>query len=108
MHKFKRRSWILGAALTFLVIAAALFIFLPKQAATSDDPWAHVPKHPVHTDHTVTRWRPFESGEEVTQACLECHPEPAREMAILSLDLGARPLRSCRAMTNRCWAARKT
>lgn len=81
MRKFKRRSWILGAMLTFGAIAAALFLFLPRQASNRDDPWAQVPKHPVHTEHTVTLLAgPFESGQEVTQACLQCHPNAGAQM----------------------------
>ncbi|MEA3337541.1 MAG: tetrathionate reductase family octaheme c-type cytochrome [Chloroflexota bacterium] len=76
-----KKSWLIGALLTIAVIAVALILLLPKQTAQADDPWAHVPKHPTHTDHTVTALTgPFETGEQVTQACLECHPESGEQM----------------------------
>jgi octaheme c-type cytochrome (tetrathionate reductase family) len=81
VSRFHRRSWILGAGLTVVAIVAALVLFVSRPGVTADDPWAHMPQHPIHTDHTVTALQvDFESGEEVTQACLECHPESASEV----------------------------
>ena len=80
-----RRSWILGAALTIAMIAGAVLLYVPGRAARADDPWAHVPQHPIHTDHTVTALEgPFASGEEVTRACLECHEESADQVMLTS------------------------
>ena len=80
-----KHFWWLGAGITIGLIVVAVMLFLPKTGVTADDPWAHVPKHPVHTDHTVTALQQtFESGEEVTQACLECHPDAAQEVMTTS------------------------
>ena len=79
---FKKKStWVVGAVVTLAIIILAMVIFLPKQISMADNPRAHMPVHPTHTDHTVTALKgPFESGEEVTQACLECHPEAGDQM----------------------------
>lgn len=78
--KFSKLQWIIGAVVTLIIILVPIIYFVPKQKAP-DDPWAHMPQHPAHTDHTVTALQgPFESGEEVTKACLECHPDAAAEV----------------------------
>jgi len=77
----KKSMWIVGAVVTLAIIVLAIALFLPKQISMADNPRAHMPQHPTHTDHTVTALKgPFESGEEVTQACLECHPEAGEQM----------------------------
>ena len=35
---------------------------------------------PTHTDHTNLMPGPLETGQEVTQACLECHPDAASQV----------------------------
>jgi octaheme c-type cytochrome (tetrathionate reductase family) len=75
-----RRSWIIGAVIIAVLIVGAIVLYMPGSAAEADDPWAHVPEHPIHTDHTVTALEgPFETGEEVTKACLECHPDAGKD-----------------------------
>ena len=71
----KRYLWVAGLLAVVLVIVVPLVIFWPRIAQTSDDPWASMPKRAVHTDHKDIVKGPFTTGQEVTQACLECHEE---------------------------------
>ncbi len=40
----------------------------------------HMPEHPLHTNHAFFFHEPFADGPSVTRACLECHPDSAREV----------------------------
>ncbi len=75
-----RISWVLGAIVTLLIIAIPVFIFLPKPAASVDNPWVNMPQHPEHTDHAGLYRDVLETGHDVTQACLDCHPDSAQEV----------------------------
>jgi octaheme c-type cytochrome (tetrathionate reductase family) len=74
------RIWIAGLLVTVAVIAIPVVYFLPDPAPPADDPWAGVPQHPIHTSHADLLAGPFEGGQEVTAACLSCHPEAAHEV----------------------------
>ncbi len=76
-----KKSALVGLGL--LVLAALLiplYIFLPRKAAPRDDPRAHMPERPAHTDHTALMKGPFTSGPEVTEACLTCHEDAAAQV----------------------------
>ena len=73
--------WIFGLLGILLIIVFALVLFLPKSgAAAADNPQAGLPEHPVHVDHKDIVQGPFTTGQEVTQACLKCHPEAAKDI----------------------------
>jgi len=76
-HKY---LWIAGLILTLVLIIVPLVIFLPRRATAASDPWAGVPERPIHTDHTFLMKGPFETGQDVTLACLECHPDASDQM----------------------------
>lgn len=78
--KQNKYSWIIGFAATLLIIAAPVIVFSPKSSGPSDDPWAGVPVRAPHTDHSALLQGPYESGPEVTQACLECHQDAGFEV----------------------------
>jgi octaheme c-type cytochrome (tetrathionate reductase family) len=63
-----------------LVILVPIFLFLPKGTGASKDPYAGVPAPVTHTDHTNIVTGTFTSGQQVTQACLECHPDAADQV----------------------------
>jgi hypothetical protein len=66
---------------TLLSLAAAMTC--PAEADTpgqAESAWDHLPHHPVHTDHAFFFFEPFADGPAVTRACLECHPDSAREV----------------------------
>lgn len=76
----KRTSyWVLGLVGIIAVIAVPVFLLWPRQEASASDPRDAMPQHPIHTDHTDIVKGPFETPEQVTQSCLECHPESADE-----------------------------
>ncbi|MEZ0395653.1 MAG: tetrathionate reductase family octaheme c-type cytochrome [Anaerolineales bacterium] len=72
--------WILGGIGILLVILVPVIYFWPRSAAPVDDPWAGLPEHPVHTSHADIIQGPFETPQEVTRACLECHPDSAAQI----------------------------
>lgn len=72
-----RYIWLIGLGVTVLVIVIPVLVFWPQDPKPTDDPWANVPEHSVHTSHVDIIKGPFASGQEVTQACLNCHPEAA-------------------------------
>ncbi|HFE67481.1 MAG TPA: tetrathionate reductase family octaheme c-type cytochrome [Chloroflexi bacterium] len=73
--------WVVGIALTALIILAPIVLFASKEEEKRDDPWTAVPERLPPTDHTDLLPGPYETGPEVTQACLECHEDAAHEVA---------------------------
>jgi octaheme c-type cytochrome (tetrathionate reductase family) len=69
--------WLIGLLVTLLVIIIPIVVFASNRVQPRDDPWAHVPQRPPRTDHSALLSGPFQSGSEVTQACLECHLQEA-------------------------------
>lgn len=73
--------WVVGLTLILAIILIPTAIILyPRRDRPVRDPWENVPLDIPHTDHGPIIQGPFASGEEVTQACLECHPETASEV----------------------------
>ena len=73
-----RRLWVLGLAAAVLLVALAVALLLSPRAAAPDAQWQR--KERVHLDHSAFFKKPFKTGEEVTQACLKCHPAAAHEV----------------------------
>lgn len=73
--------WVYGLAGTLALILLPIYVFWPKTTLPMDDPWNGVPTRPVHTDHSYLLEGPYETGPEVTAACLECHEEEAHEVS---------------------------
>jgi len=70
-------------AITFMVGAAIIppvVVFLYGEEAPTDDPWAYLPEAPAHTDHSALLSGPYETGQDVTRACLECHETDGHEI----------------------------
>jgi octaheme c-type cytochrome (tetrathionate reductase family) len=78
--KLARYQWVLGLGATLALVAVPLVVFLPRAEPRIDEPARGVPMRKPHTDHTALLTGPYDSGSEVTQACLECHPQAAEEM----------------------------
>src|SRR3990172_7426021 len=78
--KLARFQWVLGLGATLVLVAVPLVVFLPRTAPPIDDPAQNLPTRKPHTDHTPLLTGPYTSGPEITQACLECHPDSAAEM----------------------------
>ncbi len=78
--KNNKYLWILVLGLTVALVIVPLILFLPQNNTEKVDPWANVPQRPTRTDHTNLISAPLETGQEVTQACLECHPDSASQV----------------------------
>jgi octaheme c-type cytochrome (tetrathionate reductase family) len=75
--------WVVGLTVTLLIVALPVLIFVnaTRAAAAPDDPWDHVPERIPDVGHEALLQGPFETGPEVTAACLECHPEAADQVS---------------------------
>ncbi|MCI0518863.1 MAG: tetrathionate reductase family octaheme c-type cytochrome [Chloroflexi bacterium] len=72
--------WIAGLVVILAVIIIPAVIFWPKTAKSADNPQAFVPTHAMHTSHADLMTGPYQNGQEVTRACLECHEDAAEQM----------------------------
>ena len=79
-----RRDWVVGLIAIVLLIVGPIVIFTgvssSVNASNADDPWANVPTRVPHVDHTDLMPGPYETGPEVTEACLECHADAGEDM----------------------------
>lgn len=79
-----RRDWVIGLIAIALLIIGPIVVYTGVSgslaAAASDDPWTGVPTSAPHTDHSDLMTGPYETGPDVTKACLECHEEAGEEM----------------------------
>ena len=69
--------WVIGLVVTLAVIIIPIVVFASTRNQPKDEPWANVPQRKPHTDHSALLSGPYESGPEVTAACLECHDQEA-------------------------------
>ncbi len=76
-----RYIWLVGLGVTALIVIVPIALFATSAPEPVDDPWQFVPEKTPHTDHTFLLEGPFETGPQVTAACLECHPDSAHEVA---------------------------
>ena len=72
--------WVIGLAVTLAVIIIPLILFIPRTTEASQDPWEGIPVRSPDIDHTALMPGPYESGAEVTRACLECHEDAAHQV----------------------------
>src|SRR3972149_466284 len=75
-----RHPWLFALPLTLAVILVPIGVMWPKAAVSAAAAWDNVPAALTHTDHTDILKGPFASGQEVTQRCLECHPDAAKQV----------------------------
>lgn len=80
MRDFKY-IWLIGLAMTALIIAVPIYLFIFDPPQDIPDPWDYVPRRVVApTDHTPLLTGPFETGSDVTRACLTCHAEAGEQV----------------------------
>lgn len=79
MRDFKY-IWILGLIGTALIVIVPVVLALQPESKAATDPWDHVPIDSPATDHSALLKGPFESGNDVTLACLDCHDDAATEV----------------------------
>ncbi len=74
--------WLVGLGITLLIIGVPLLLFTLDTPVVSADPWDYVPDRSVaHTDHTTLMAGTYETGSDVTRACLTCHEEAGDQVA---------------------------
>jgi len=80
MKNFEK-IWIVGLIVTLaIIVIPTAFYLIPNDLGQEPDPWDHVPLDIPHTDHSAIIQGPFETGSEVTSACLECHEDAAAQV----------------------------
>ena len=67
--------WTLGLLGIILLILIPVLYFLPRAEQGAVNPADRLPQKPVHVDHADIVQGEFETGQDVTRACLECHPD---------------------------------
>lgn len=81
MLRSSKYIWLLGLFGTASVVIGVIWLALSPLRLTSSDPWANVPTRSTHVNHADLLSGPFNTGPEVTAACLTCHEEAANEVA---------------------------
>lgn len=72
--------WLLGLVTTFLIVVVPILLFATTDQALADDPWTNVPERNPGVDHSSLLQGPFETGQDVTRACLSCHADASHEV----------------------------
>lgn len=76
-----REHWLMGAGLMTVLIVIPLMLFLPRGSGDDvKDPWETVTKKRTHLDHSPFFTKAFNTPQDVTKACLECHSDAAKDM----------------------------
>jgi octaheme c-type cytochrome (tetrathionate reductase family) len=74
------RVWIAGLVITLAAILVPVIYFLPQPSVATDNPKAALPQHLTHTSHVDLMNGSYATGQEVTRACLTCHPDSAQQV----------------------------
>jgi len=78
-----KRNWIIGILITLIIFGLPILLVAVPRAASPkiDNPRANLPKHSMPTDHSgFFADADFKTGQDVTEACLACHPDSGQEM----------------------------
>jgi octaheme c-type cytochrome (tetrathionate reductase family) len=82
--KNAQNGWIAGLVFILMLIAVPVWYFTRSADAAPgqeiDTPWDGVPKRAAPVDHKDLFQQPFETGQQVTAACLECHEDSAQQV----------------------------
>jgi octaheme c-type cytochrome (tetrathionate reductase family) len=76
----RKPGWEFVTLLVAIGLLVPIAVVLSGEEEVTDDPWVHVREHPAHTDHTPLMPGPYETGEDVTRACLDCHGDAGHEV----------------------------
>src|SRR5215470_7564405 len=77
--KYRLPLWTTGLLGILIIIIVPILYFLPY-AAKAASPQDFLPQKPVHVDHTDIVKGDFKTGQDITQACLKCHPDAASQV----------------------------
>ena len=72
--------WTVGLLGIILVILVPVIYFLPRADKPSANPEDYLPAKPVHVDHRDIVNGDFQTGQDVTRACLACHEDAALQV----------------------------
>jgi octaheme c-type cytochrome (tetrathionate reductase family) len=75
-----KHSWLLGLGFLLLIFIIPIIIFLPKTPKPKENPWIDINKKRAHLDHSPFFKEAFQKPQDVTRACLECHPNAAKDL----------------------------
>ncbi len=84
MKKQAGKGWIAGLVFILVLVSVPIWYFtrddglVPGQVP--DSPWDNVPRRAEPVSHQSLMEGPFESGQQVTQACLDCHVDSAEQV----------------------------
>jgi octaheme c-type cytochrome (tetrathionate reductase family) len=76
----KNNRWLIGFFLIVILISVPVWLFTRADPDVRDTPWEHMPRRPAHVDHKDLYEGEFNSGPEVTMACLGCHEDAADQV----------------------------
>ena len=76
--KLLKQVWFL--VILVLMIGLGTSVALRGSDDSGKDPRAKVKTHRPHLNHAAFFDEPFETGQDVTRACLECHEEAGRDL----------------------------
>ncbi len=82
--KDSTKGWIAGLIFLLVIVAVPVWYFTRAEATAvarvNDTPWDNVPRRAAPVDHANLYEGPFETGQQVTQACLSCHEDSADQV----------------------------
>lgn len=78
LQRFKY-IWALGLILSGFIIITPIVLLTAFSEAEAPDPWDHISEDLAVTDHSDLLAGSFESGSDVTVACLNCHEDAATD-----------------------------
>lgn len=79
MREFKY-VWVFGLVVTVLLVAVPVALLAARDPAPAAGPWDQVPERLPATDHSAIMAGEYETGSDVTVACLECHEDAAEQV----------------------------
>jgi octaheme c-type cytochrome (tetrathionate reductase family) len=82
--KNRETGWIAGLVFLLALVAIPVWYFTGTDDTVAgqvpDSPWDGVPRRAAPVDHASLMEGPFETGQQVTAACLECHTDSADQV----------------------------
>ena len=72
--------WVIGLIATLLIVIVPVVLAVRPDTDDTRDPWDTVPEDSPAIDHSALLKGPFETGNAVTVACLNCHEDAASEV----------------------------
>ena len=82
--KYTKTILVVGTLIILGIVLIPIIILWPRQAEIKDDPAANLPRHAPEVSHVDLMTGPYETPQDVTLACLECHPDSATQIMATS------------------------